>query len=126
MRCRCCGARLLSGLAATVQTNIRRGAQSVWFFEVDRLFGRGGAEPDDSGAMTGRWHVAGIAGGQLQRSNWRSDVTQVDFFTLKGMVEDLLEIIGARNAVFQPADRPALRGGNGGRGLAREPRGRSV
>ncbi len=37
---------LLSGLAATVQTNIRRGAQAVWFFEVDRLFGRGGAEPD--------------------------------------------------------------------------------
>ena len=33
---------LLSGLAATVQTNVRRGAQSVWFFEVDRLFGRGG------------------------------------------------------------------------------------
>jgi phenylalanyl-tRNA synthetase beta chain len=96
---------LLSGLAATVQTNIRRGAQSVWFFEVDRLFGRRGPEPDDSGAMTGRWHVAGIAGGQLQRSNWRADGTQVDFFTLKGMVEDLLEIIGARNAVFQPADR---------------------
>ena len=96
---------LVSGLAATVQTNIRRGAQSVWFFEVDRLFGRGGPEADDSGAMTGRWHVAGIAGGQLQRSNWRSDGTQVDFFTLKGTVEDLLEIIGARDAVFQPTDR---------------------
>ena len=96
---------LLSGLAATVQTNVRRGAQSAWFFEVDRLFGRGGTEPDGSGAMTGRWHVAGIVGGQLQRSNWRSDATQVDFFTLKGMVEDLLETVGARDAVFQPADR---------------------
>ena len=64
-----------------------------------------GPSPIGGGAMTGRWHVAGIAGGQLQRSNWRSDGTQVDFFTLKGMVEDLLEIIGARDAVFQPADR---------------------
>ena len=34
-----------------------------------------------------------------------SDSTQVDFFTLKGMVENLLESIGARNAVFRPADR---------------------
>ena len=95
---------LLSGLAATVQTNIRRGAQSVWFFEVDRLF-HGGPEPVDGVALTGRWHVAGIAGGLLQRSNWRSDSTQVDFFTLKGMIEDLLESIGARNAIFQPADQ---------------------
>ena len=96
---------LLSGLATTVQTNVRRGAQAVWFFEVDRLFNRGGTEPDSAGAIAGRWHVAGIAGGQLQRSNWRADGTQVDFFTLKGMVEDLLEIIGARDLVFEPADR---------------------
>ena len=95
---------LLSGLAATVQTNVRRGAQSAWFFEVDRLFGRGEREPDDGVAMAGRWYVAGIVGGQFQRSNWRSDSAQVDFFTLKGMVEDLLEKIGSRNAVFQPAD----------------------
>ncbi len=98
---------LLSGLAATVQTNVRRGAQAVWFFEVDRVFGLGAADGDgdDSGAMSGRWHVGGIAGGQLQRSQWRCDSTQVDFFTLKGTVEDLLETIGARDLVFQPADR---------------------
>jgi phenylalanyl-tRNA synthetase beta chain len=95
---------LVPGLATTVQTNVRRGAQAVWFFEVDRLFG-GSVEPDGGSAMSGRWHVAGIAGGRLQRSNWRSDGTQVDFFTLKGVVEDMLELIGAREAVFQPADR---------------------
>jgi phenylalanyl-tRNA synthetase beta chain len=96
---------LLAGLAATVQTNVRRGAQSVWFFEVDRLFGRDGSELETTGAMTGRWHVSGIAGGQLQRSNWRADLTQVDFFTLKGTVEDLLERIGARDVMFQQSDR---------------------
>ena len=63
-------------------------------------------DADGTGAMTGRWHVAGIAGGRLERSNWRSDGTQVDFFTLKGVVEDLLETVGARDVVFQPADRP--------------------
>jgi phenylalanyl-tRNA synthetase beta chain len=98
---------LLASLAATVQTNARRGVESVWFFEVDRVFGSSAAEPDQTGrSLQGRWHVSGIAGGRLERSNWRSDSTQVDFFTIKGAVEDLLEGIGAHNAVFQPADRP--------------------
>jgi phenylalanyl-tRNA synthetase beta chain len=97
---------MLSGLATTVQTNVRRGAQAAQFFEVDRLFHRVDATTQGEVVMAGRWHVAGIAGGQLQRSNWRSDGTQVDFFTLKGIVEDLLEKIGARDIAFQPVDRP--------------------
>ena len=44
--------------------------------------------------------------------------TQADFFTLKGVIEDLLEAVGAREAVFQPADRTAIRGRNVGRGVA--------
>ena len=102
---------LLSGLATTVQTNIRRGAETICFFEVDRLFGRAGAEPDGTAASSGRWHVAGIVGGRLQRSNWRSDAAQADFFTLKGMVEDLLETIGAREVVFKPVERPPFLAG---------------
>jgi len=105
---------LLAGLAATVQTNVRRGAQAVWFFEVDRVFGHSAAEPDPTRkSLQGRWHVAGIAGGRLVRSNWRSDSSQVDFFTLKGVVEDLLEIAGARDVAFQPADRPPYLAGTG-------------
>jgi phenylalanyl-tRNA synthetase beta chain len=96
---------LLAGLAATVQTNIRRGADSVWYFEVDRLFAALATKPDDTASMAGRWHVAGIAGGRHHRSDWRSDGTQADFFTLKGAVEDLLETLGARAVVFRPADR---------------------
>jgi phenylalanyl-tRNA synthetase beta chain len=94
---------LLPGLAATVQTNVRRGAQAVWFFEVDRVFG--GSEAEGTGAMSGKWHVAGMAGGRLHRSNWRTDGTHVDLFTLKGIVEDLLERIGFPDATFLPADR---------------------
>ena len=58
---------LLSGLVTTVQTNVRRGAQAAWFFEVDRVFDRGLDKPvDGSAAFEGRWHVAGIAGGRLR------------------------------------------------------------
>jgi len=96
---------LLAGLAATVQTNVRRGADSVWFFEVDRIFAPIATKSINGGSMAGRWHVAGIAGGRHHRSDWRSDGTQADFFTLKGVVEDLLEALGARAGVFQSADR---------------------
>jgi phenylalanyl-tRNA synthetase beta chain len=96
---------LLAGLAATVQTNARRGAQSAWFFEVDRVFGLNTAEPDPTDkSLQGRWQVSGVAGGQLKRSNWRADSAQVDFFTLKGAVEDLLEVVGARDIGFRHAD----------------------
>ena len=97
---------LLSGLATTVQTNVRRGAQSAWFFECDRIFGGSAPEAKGSEAMKGRWQIAGVAGGRLQRSNWRADGAQVDFFTLKGTLEDLLEKIGARGAEFRAVDRP--------------------
>jgi phenylalanyl-tRNA synthetase beta chain len=96
---------LLSGLAATVQTNVRRGAQSAWFFEVDRLFGQGELESLSIEAANGRWHLAGIAGGQLDRSSWVSHGASVDFFTLKGVVEDVLELVGARDLVWKPMDR---------------------
>ena len=49
---------LLSGLVTTVQTNVRRGAQAAWFFEVDRVFGHG---PEVGSAATGRarrWRCA--------------------------------------------------------------------
>jgi phenylalanyl-tRNA synthetase beta chain len=92
---------LIPGLAVTVQNNLRRGATAVRFFEVDRAF----EPPRDSGPAVGRWRLAGIAGGRLHRSNWRADSAQVDFYTLKGVVEDLLDVLGIRNATFRPADR---------------------
>ena len=97
---------LLSGLATTVQTNVRRGARvGLVFRGRPPLWSLAWPSPTTPVRCTGRWHVAGIAGGRLHRSNWRSDGTQVDFFTLKGVVEDLLEIVGARDVVFQPVDR---------------------
>ncbi len=96
---------LLSGLVTTVQTNVRRGRRRPGSSRSIASLVMARASTSGDASLTGRWHVAGIAGGRLERSNWRSDGTQVDFFTLKGVVEDLLEIIGVRNAVLQPADR---------------------
>jgi len=96
---------LLSGLSSTVKTNLSRGARILRFFEVDRVFGTREDEPLEGGAMQGEWRIAAIAGGPSHRSDWQGDAKQVDFFWLKGVLEDLLEGLGVRDASFRPIDR---------------------
>ena len=89
---------LLPGLAATVQNNLRRGSTSVRFFEIDRVFSPRGGDTSD-GAVDGRWRVGVVVGGTWHKSNWRGGET-TDFFTLKGVLEELLESIGLRKATL--------------------------
>ncbi|GAC1466268.1 MAG: phenylalanine--tRNA ligase subunit beta [Isosphaeraceae bacterium] len=99
---------LLSGLFNTVKTNLSRGAELLRFFEVDRVFGTRNDELDERGAMEGEWRIAAIAGGRSHRSDWRGDAKQVDFFWLKGVLEDLLEGLGERGVTYRGCDRPAF------------------
>ncbi|MBC7785682.1 MAG: phenylalanine--tRNA ligase subunit beta [Burkholderiales bacterium] len=80
---------LLTGLSASVQRNIFRGASSIRLFEIDRTFD----------ALPGQWKVAGIAGGSARRGAWRGD-QQIDFFSLKGELQDLFEQLGLKDMSF--------------------------
>ncbi len=50
--------------------------------------------------------MAGIAGGQPLRSDWRSSGKASDFYDLKGTVEDLLAELRLNNHTFRPIDAP--------------------
>jgi phenylalanyl-tRNA synthetase beta chain len=89
---------LLPGLAATVQNNLRRGCTSVRFFEIDRAFAPGAPGANDLAAVS-RWRVGVVAGGTWHKSNWRGG-ERTDFFTLKGVLEELLESVGLRDATL--------------------------
>ena len=97
---------LLPGLLKTVDNNIRRGADAVRFFEIDRAF------DDNAGQQTAdAWRVGGISGGRARQSDWRGGGQQVDFYDLKGSVEDLLDTIGCSGSTFHPAEvKPFLTG----------------
>lgn len=82
---------LLSGLAASVQRNIFRHAGTIRLFEIDRTFAQ----------LPGKWAFGGIAGGINQQAVWKGE-NQIDFFTLKGELEDLLDILRIRNVAFRP------------------------
>jgi phenylalanyl-tRNA synthetase beta chain len=53
-----------------------------------------------------RWRVAGIAGGQPLRSDWRASGTPADFYDLKGTIEDLLAELRLNKYTFRPVDAP--------------------
>lgn len=95
---------LLTGLAATVGNNLRRGAAGVRFFELDRVFGLPGMKSDD-GSSAGAWHAGVVAGGPVRRSDWRTGGQVYDFYVLKGVLEDLAEALGVSELSFRGADR---------------------
>ncbi len=83
---------LLSGLSASVQRNIFRGASSIKLFEMDRTFDQ----------LPGTYKLSGIIGGSSRRAIWRGDV-QTDFFLLKGQLEDLFDSLGINSITFKAA-----------------------
>jgi len=83
---------LLSALMRVCDLNVRRGADTLRYFEIDRVFAA-----DDhviEGAPVAQpWHVAAVVGGRVRRMDWRgdNDHSTVDFFHARGVLEDLLE-----------------------------------
>jgi phenylalanyl-tRNA synthetase beta chain len=94
---------LMPSLLKTADTNLRRGVDAIRLFETDRAFTDFTmTAAQRAQAVPGRWRVAGVAGGPVQQSNWRGGAREVvDFYVLKGVVEDLLTALGAKNATFR-------------------------
>ena len=91
---------LLTGLAASAQRNIFRGATQIKLFEIDRTFA----------SLPGTDTLGGIVGGTVGRMNWRGE-TKIDFYSLKGDLEDLFESLGLRGLRIEPVSQPPLRDG---------------
>lgn len=91
---------LLAGLLESAQRNVRRAAPSLRLFEIDRAFEWGGKEI----VTTDR--VGAVMGGAVEESNWRATQGEMDFYHLKGAIEDLLAGIGAKDVRFEPVEAP--------------------
>ncbi len=102
---------LLGSLVATLRHNLARRADRVRLFEIGRVYAR------DAGVVAGDRSVAGVAQpmrmagvayGPVATTQWGQADRRVDFFDAKGDVQSLLT---PREAVFKPADHPALHPG---------------
>jgi phenylalanyl-tRNA synthetase beta chain len=97
---------LAPGLVESARLNRRRGAPAVRLFEIASVF----FEVPGAGALPDQpEHVGLVAGGHLG-SPWDREL-DLDFFDLKGVVENLAESLGARLAA-RPAALPGLLAGH--------------
>jgi phenylalanyl-tRNA synthetase beta chain len=98
---------LLPGLADALKRNLSRGMPDAWLFEVGTVVRRG---TTDDAAPIESTCAAGILAGR--RGGWLKPGDGIDFFDLKGVVELLLQGVGAGEAEFvAPAALPFLHPG---------------
>lgn len=87
---------LLPGLLATASTNLARKNENLAFFEMGSVF-----MPSDSGLPIERLQLGGIVSGSSE-INWLRHKVEMDFFYLKGILEDIFIQLGINGAKFVP------------------------
>ncbi len=87
---------LLPSLLEAQKGNESYGIYDVALFEVGKIF------PD----LNEQRQVGILVSGDLVISDWRGRSLPADFFVLKGMVEELLESLGAEGVRFEAMEQP--------------------
>ncbi|MBL4608097.1 MAG: phenylalanine--tRNA ligase subunit beta [Pseudomonadales bacterium] len=97
---------LWPGLMKALQHNYNRQHSRIRLFEVGTCF-----MPEGSG-ISEQQKVSGVVSGSKQEENWTGDSDTVDFFDMKGDVENLLALTGESASFdFARAEHPALHPG---------------
>ncbi|MBP3220705.1 MAG: phenylalanine--tRNA ligase subunit beta [Neisseriaceae bacterium] len=93
---------LIGGLVATLQSNLNRKQSRVRLFEVARVFHKA-----EDGTFRQPEKVALLAFGNAHNEQWGENNRRVDFYDIKGDIENLL----SGDIEFQVACHPALHPG---------------
>lgn len=90
---------IVSGLLDDAEYNVARQQKSVALYEVGHVFYKeeGQAVPREED------HVAGVLTGSLHEKTWIEEAWPVDFYSAKGIVEELLAHIGLSEAISYQA-----------------------
>jgi len=89
---------LVPSLLGNLAWNLSRGMRDIKFFEVSRVFlASGPGLPDEP------LRVAGISSGSRTGRLWDGRDGMVDFYDLKGAVEQIMEAMGVDGAVYKAA-----------------------
>lgn len=95
---------LLPGMLDTVSRNLARKNDNLAFFEMGSVFYPQAELPDEV------LKVSAIVAGKLEL-NWLKNSVDMDFYYLKGVVENLLLQIGIDNLSFEEASHPGYHPG---------------
>jgi phenylalanyl-tRNA synthetase beta chain len=106
---------ILGGLVANLRYNLNRRASRVRVFEVGRVFLRTPGMPEGPSEVAGirqPVRIGAAAFGSALEEQWGVATRMVDFFDVKGDLQNLLSPLQAR---FEPASHPALHPGRSAR-----------
>jgi phenylalanyl-tRNA synthetase beta chain len=90
---------LVPGLLVNLRTNVSRHQDDVRLFEIGRVFGADGKES---------LHLALAATGRRTPDSWETGVrdAKMDFYDLKGAIEEMIAQLGVVGAAFLPRPEP--------------------
>lgn len=102
---------LIGSLLQTLRLNLSHKARRVRIFELGRVFLRSQRQADEAqpGGLDQPMRIGGLAYGPVWPTSWAQPERQVDFFDVKGDVEQLST--GCGNLSFEPVNHPALHPG---------------
>lgn len=90
---------LVPGLLDAAQYNRARSMKDVFLYETGSIY----LKADNQKLLDEKNHVAGLLLGSLEADNWMEESRPVDFFTVKGIVEDLINNFGLVSKVTYEA-----------------------
>jgi len=96
---------LLPGLVENVKRNLSRQNENLSFFELGTVF-----YPAEQGLPEEKMLLSGIIVGNSE-VNWLKVKIDLDFYYIKGIVEDLLKQIGMSDCEFLPGKHPSFHPG---------------
>ncbi len=85
---------LVPGLVDAVAYNHNRGQHDAWIFEIGRIYERQSASDHKNTGTNEEMRIAGAVSGANMLSHWQEKVSSIDFYSAKGMVENLLCKLG--------------------------------
>jgi phenylalanyl-tRNA synthetase beta chain len=100
---------LIPGLVRAVSYNQDHGRETVWLFETGRAYFKAGKSDERQTGTHEETLVSGVLCGGLPMVTWRNGNQDLDFFTVKGVVENLCQVlrIDPENLEFVSDGHPA-------------------
>ena len=87
---------LIPGVLKNAIHNINHGAKDFKLFEMAKVFTR-----KDEKLATEKMHISGLLSGALNPTFWKEKSHNVDFFDVKGIVEEILNIVGVTQIKYE-------------------------
>lgn len=105
---------LLPGLLENISSNLSRKNENLSFFEIGAVF-----TPQGQGLPEERLKVAAVVSGTT-KINWLKHKITMDFFYLKGVLENFLNELGLINIEFEASQKPGYHPGRNARVLCND------